>query len=288
MSKDPTVPDLTGRTVVVTGASAGLGAVAAQRLAEAGATVVPIGRSVEKTAAVARAIGVEPLTADFAKLDDVRRLADQLIERCDRIDVLAHNAGGVFPRRVVTEDGHELTFQVNHLAPFLLTALLRERIDATPGARIVVTSSLANRFGRIDLDDLDRERGPYVSMRAYGAGKLANILFARELARQFEGTDRSATSFHPGNVATEFARDTLFPGLLYRTPLRRVFLISPEKGADPLVRLATRPNPTTVNGVYFDRYKSNGATSKQADDAELSRGLWERSAAMVGVGALVA
>ncbi|MCW2955063.1 MAG: Short-chain dehydrogenase [Conexibacter sp.] len=277
--------DMQGRTVVITGASAGLGAVAAQRLAERGATVVPVGRSPEKTAAVARTIGVEPLVADFARLDDVRRLADALLERCEQIDVLANNAGGIFPRRVETVDGHELTFQVNHLAPFLLTTLLHERLAATPGSRVLMTSSVGNNLGNVKLDDLDRRRGPYVSLRAYGTAKLENILMAREIARRWTGDGIAATAFHPGNVATEFGRDSFSSGLIYRTPLRRVFLITPEEGAAALVGLATQPDAAALDGVYFDRFKPHGRMSKQADDAELARGLWERSAALVGVAA---
>jgi NAD(P)-dependent dehydrogenase (short-subunit alcohol dehydrogenase family) len=277
--------DMQGRTVVLTGASAGLGAVAAQRLAERGATVVPVGRSPEKTAAVARTIGVEPLVADFARLDDVRRLADALLERCEQIDVLANNAGGIFPRRVETVDGHELTFQVNHLAPFLLTTLLHERLAATPGSRVLMTSSVGNNLGHVKLDDLDRRRGPYVSLRAYGTAKLENILMAREIARRWTGDGIAATAFHPGNVATEFGRDSFSSGLIYRTPLRRVFLITPEEGAAALVGLATQPDAAALDGVYFDRFKPHGRMSKQADDAELARGLWERSAALVEVAA---
>ncbi len=282
----PAIQDMQGKTVVITGASAGLGAVSARQLAAQGATVVPIGRSPEKTAAVARELGVEPLVADFAKLDDVRRLADQLLERCERIDVLANNAGGIFPKRVQTVDGHELTFQVNHLAPFLLTALLHERLAATPGARVLMTSSLGNNMGRVKLDDLDSSRGPFLSLRTYGTAKLENILMAREIARRWAGDGIVAAAFHPGNVATEFARDSAISGLIYRVaPLRRLLLISPEEGAAPLVALATQTDTSLIDGVYYDRFKPNGRHSKQADDPELARALWERSAALVGVDA---
>jgi NAD(P)-dependent dehydrogenase (short-subunit alcohol dehydrogenase family) len=277
--------DMQGKTVVITGASAGLGAAAARQLAERGATVVPVGRSPQKTAAVARELGVEPLVADFARLDDVRRLADALLERCERIDVLANNAGGIFPRRVETVDGHELTFQVNHLAPFLLTVLLHPRLAATPGARVLMTSSIGNNLGHVKLDDLDRRRTPYLSLRVYGTAKLENILMAREIGRRWAGDGIAATAFHPGNVATEFGRDSFSSGLIYRSPLRRVFLITPEEGAAALVGLATQPDANAIDGVYFDRFEPNGRTSKQAGDADLARGLWERSAALVAVGA---
>lgn len=283
----PDVPDLTGRTVVVTGASAGIGAAAARRLAAAGARVLPVGRDPQKTRALAQEIGAEPLVADFARLDDVRRLADDVLARTDTLDVLANNAGGVFKGRHETVDGHETTFQVNHLAGFLLTNLLHERLAATPGSRVVTTSSAGNLAGRVDLDDLDWRRRRHTSFGAYAASKLENILFTRELSRRWgAGSGASggvaATAFHPGAVASEFGRDSLVAGLFYRTPLKRVLAISPEAGAAPLVHLASRPDPGSVDGAYLDRF-SPGRASKQADDPFLARGLWERSAAMVGL-----
>ena len=275
------LPDLGGRTVVVTGASAGIGAAAARRLAAAGARVLPVGRDPQKTAAVAREIGAEPLVADFTRLDDVRRLADRILASTDRLDVLANNAGGVFRGRRDTPDGHETTFQVNHLAGFLLTNLLRERLLATPGSRVVTTSSAGNLGGRVDLDDLDLRRRRHTSFGAYSTSKLLNVLFTRELARRWEGGVHAA-AFHPGVVASEFGRDSLVAGLVYRTPLKRLLAITPEAGAAPLGALATRPDPEAVDGMYLDR-SAPGRTARQADDPELARGLWERSAAMVGL-----
>ena len=277
------LPHLSGCTVDVTGASAGIGAAAVRRLAAAGATVVPVGRSPQKTAAVARELGVEPLTADFTDLDDVRRLAGALLERCPQIHVLANNAGGTFPRRVITRDGHETTFQVNHLAPFLLTALLRERLEATPGARVITTSSQGNLMGHVDPHHLESTSGRYRSFRVYGTTKLLNILFTRELSRRLGGT-ATASCFHPGLVATEFGRDSPVTGLVYRTPLKRLLAIPPEDGAAPLLALATRPDPETVDGAYLDRFRP-GRANRQADDVGLARAVWERSAQMVGVAA---
>jgi len=270
-----------GKAVVITGASAGVGAAAARRLAGLGADVVVVGRSPEKTAAVAREIGCPGLVADFARLDDVRRLAGEILERCPRIDVLANNAGGIFPDRVTTEDGHELTFQVNHLATFLLTALLRERLEATPGARVVTTSSVGNNGGRVKLDDLDWTSRRYSGLRVYMTSKLLNVLFTAELARRAPAL--TAVCFHPGNIASDFARDSPLFGIPYRTPLKRVFLIPPEAGGEALVHLATRDDLAPLDGGYFDRFSDNGRTSRQAKDAELARGLWERSAEMAGV-----
>jgi len=275
------LPRLEGRTVVVSGASSGIGAAAARRFAAAGATVVPLGRDPERTGALAAELGVEPVLADFTRFADVRRAAAEVLERCDRIDVLANNAGGTFPERVVTEDGHEKTFQVNHLSTFLLTALLRERVEATPGARVITTSSRASSFGRVDLGDLDSAVGRYRGFRVYGTTKLMNVLFTRELSRRLEGT-ATASCFHPGVVGTAFGADTPVVRVLYRPPLSRLLTITSEEGAAPLLALATRPDPETVDGAYLDRFVI-GRTSRQADDVELARGLWERSAAAVGV-----
>jgi NAD(P)-dependent dehydrogenase (short-subunit alcohol dehydrogenase family) len=189
--------DMRGKTVVVTGASAGIGAAAARQFADLGATVAVVGRSAQKTAAVADAIGAEAHLVDYSRLDDVRRLADELLARYPRTDVLANNAGGVFSGRNTSADGHEMTFQVNHLAPFLLTNLLLDRLTKAPeGARVINTASSAYRTGRLDLDDLDRALGRYSGSGAYAATKLANILFTRELARRMQGTGVTTSAFH--------------------------------------------------------------------------------------------
>jgi NAD(P)-dependent dehydrogenase (short-subunit alcohol dehydrogenase family) len=279
--------DLQGKTVVVTGASAGIGAAAAGQLAQRGATVVVVGRSPEKTAAVARSIGVQPLVADFARLDDVRRLAADLLERCPRIDVLANNAGGAFPHRTTTVDGHELMFQVNHLAPFLLTMLLHDRLAETPGARVINTASDGNRMGSVDLTDLDWERRRWMGLRAYGTTKLENILFAREIARRWAGDGIVAAAFHPGIVASDFGREGLVTGLVYRSPLRRL-LVSSSDSAQALVELAGRPDIAAFNGAYFNRHKPNARANKQADDAALASALWDRSAQLLGLEAVPA
>lgn len=282
---------MTGKTVVVTGASTGIGAAAARQLHALGAEVVVVGRSPDKTAAVAREVGTEPLTADFARLSDVRRLADDLLARCPRIDVLANNAGGIWPQRITTPDGHEQTFQVNHLATYLLTRLLRDRLLASR-AQVVTTSSSAHNSGRLDFDDLDGQRRRYRSVIAYGTSKVENILFTRELARREPGL--RATSFHPGAVATEFGRDSRLIGLLYRTALQRV-LRTPDQGADTLVWLAAGHGGgggPVANGAVADARGADGGyyvsrrpgkVSAQGRDDELARRLWERSAELVGL-----
>ncbi|WP_243788343.1 SDR family NAD(P)-dependent oxidoreductase [Saccharopolyspora gloriosae] len=273
--------DLTGKTVVITGASAGVGAAAARELAARGADVVPVGRSADKTRVVADELGVQPLVADYASLAQVRSLADRLLERCPVIDVLAHNAGGVGPDRRVTEDGFELTLQSNYLAPFLLQALLRERLSASR-AQVIVTSSMGHRFGRISLEDLNFSRRRFSPFLAYAAAKLADVLFVRELARRAPETGISAVAFHPGAVGSSFGRDAGgAASLLYNTWLARYLLLSNEQGAAPLVHLATLDDPMSVNGRYFHRMRADAPTSKQARDPELARELWATTEAML-------
>ncbi|PRX99680.1 SDR family NAD(P)-dependent oxidoreductase [Allonocardiopsis opalescens] len=285
--------DMTGKTVVITGASSGIGAAAARRLAAQGATVVPVGRSPERTASVAAEIGAEPLVADFARLDEVRALAGALLDRCPRIDVLANNAGKLFARRQVTGDGHELSFQTNHLAPFLLTTLLlprlRESAREAP-VRVIATSSLGNRFGRLRLDDLEWEKRRYGGgWIAYSTTKLMNILFTRELARRTEGSGILAVSFHPDpgervpstrTTYTRFAESSPLSRLVARSPLRGIGLTG-EDGAEPLIWLAASPEVAGADGAYFHGFRRDAPVHRQADDPELARRLWERSAELV-------
>ena len=270
-----------GKTVLVTGASSGIGRVAARRLAAAGATVLVHGRSPERTAEVAREVGTEPLVADFARLDEVRALAEKILARTGSLDVVFHNAGALVAERSDTPDGHELTFQGNHLAPFLLQRLLEPLVVRTPGSRIVVTSSDANRRGHVDLDDLDHRRGRYHGFSVYSTSKLENILFVRELARRLSGTGTTSVAVHPGRVATAFGGGSFMPGFFYRIPIKSLYLIAPEEGAAPLLMLAAMPDPGPADGLYYDRFKPRGKTSAQADDIDLAQGLWERSEAMV-------
>jgi NAD(P)-dependent dehydrogenase (short-subunit alcohol dehydrogenase family) len=273
-----------GRTVVVTGASAGIGAAAARQFADLGATVAVVGRSAQKTAAVADALGAEAHLVDYSRLDDVRRLADELLVRYPRIDVLANNAGGVFSGRNTSADGHEMTFQVNHLAPFLLTNLLLDRLTTAPdGARVINTASAAYRRGRLDLDDLDRTRVRYTGSGAYGASKLANILFTRELARRTQDTGVTTSAFHPGRIATDIGREGGLYHLLFGSRLAKALNSTPAQGAEPLVRLATTVDAHTVNGQYFHRFTPEDPKNKQATDPNLAQELWERSAQLTGV-----
>jgi NAD(P)-dependent dehydrogenase (short-subunit alcohol dehydrogenase family) len=271
------------RTVVITGASDGIGAAAARTLSTQGDKVVVVGRSPDKTRALARELDAPYFLADFARLDDVRELADQLLAWHPRIDVLANNAGGLMGTRETTVDGFEKTFQVNHLAPFLLTNLLRETL-CDSRAKVLNTSSVAARlFGSIDLADLNYEE-KYSANKAYGDSKLANILFTRELHRRYHSDGISTVAFHPGNVATNFSADSgNVVRAIYRSPLKHLFLVTPDKGARTLLWLAnSTPGTDWVSGEFY--YKQRVArTNEQADNALLAQQLWDRSAAMVGL-----
>jgi NAD(P)-dependent dehydrogenase (short-subunit alcohol dehydrogenase family) len=272
------------RTIVLTGASDGLGAAAAKRLSRSGENVVVVGRSPQKTAAVAAAIGADHFVTDFADLTQVRTLADELLARYPRIDVLVNNAGGMMGDRQVTVDGHEKTFQVNHLAPFLLTTLLLERLIESR-ASVVNTSSVGNKlFGHLDIDDLESEHD-YRAQRAYGTAKLENVLFTKELHRRHHDAGISTAALHPGGVASNFGSESTsrVMKLVYHTPLKNLALITPEQGSDLLVWLAcATPGEDWTSGEYYSGH-SIAKANKQAYDPELARELWDRSAAMVNV-----
>jgi NAD(P)-dependent dehydrogenase (short-subunit alcohol dehydrogenase family) len=261
--------------VVITGATSGIGAAAALELARLGAAVVPVGRDERRLAKVARAVGGEGIRADLASLAEVRRLAGELLERHERIDVLVNNAGVMPGRRRLSPDGLELTFAVNHLAPFLLSNLLLDRLRESAPARVVTTSSVAHSGGLIDLDDLQLERG-WTMMRAYSNSKLANILFTRELARRLEGSGVVANCFHPGVIRTRLTRRAN-PLLMVGARLAAPLLGSPRTGAETLVWLASAPDAGDVSGGYFENRRPARQSAQSQDDG-LAAGLWERSA----------
>ena len=277
---------MTGKTIVLTGASDGIGAAAARQLVANGHTVALVGRSPQKTQALATELGADHFIADFTQLAEVRTLAAALTDAYPRIDVLVNNAGGIFGDQTRTVDGFEKTLQVNHLAPFLLTTLMMDTLIASR-ASIVNTASVAARlFGTIDLNDLNND-AKYSANKAYGDAKLANILFAKELARRFGDDGISAVSFHPGTVRTNFASDTTsLMRLMYQSPLARLAgLISSEKGAEPLIWLAEgTAGRDWESGEYYEKQKP-AKTNPQAADAELAARLWEASAELVGLAA---
>lgn len=271
------------RTIVLTGGSDGIGAAAAEILTGGGDRLILVGRSPEKTRAVAERVGAEHHIADFERLDEVRGLASTLLRTCDRIDVLANNAGGMFSGPTPTADGFEKTFQVNHLAPYLLTNLLIGRLLESRGAVVATASVGARVFGRIDLDDIESVRR-FRPNRAYGNGKLANILFTRGLHQRFHGEGLSSVAFHPGIVATSFASDTssrlrwMYHGLL------RGLLTSPEQGGAILASFAAGdPGIAWQSGQYYDDRHRISRTNPQASDPVIIREHWERSAELLGV-----
>lgn len=262
---------------VITGASSGIGADAAARLAALGWDVAVVGRNPERTHSVAEAVGGTAFVADYDRLDEVRSLAASLAERYERIDVLANNAGGLVRKKALSADGFERTLQHNHLAPFLLTNLLLPTLTASSG-RVIGTASLANTFAPIRLDDLNWEHRPWLGgWRTYGVTKIATILFTQELARR---TSLDAYSYHPGYVATGFGADTGIVKLGNEVFGGR-FGLTPEQGAAPLVFLATVESTGVPNGTYFDRFTPNGRVHPSARRPGVAEELWERTAAMV-------
>ncbi|MDQ5913602.1 MAG: hypothetical protein QG623_221, partial [Patescibacteria group bacterium] len=218
------------KTIVITGASDGIGKAAAKILKEKGHNVVIVGRSKLKTKQVAQELGVKYYTADFSVLSDVRKLASDLNNDLKKIDVLVNNAGAVMSNRELTVDGNEKTLQVNHLSAFLLTNLLINKLVSCK-ATVINTSSVANRLlSNFDIEDLNLNEG-YSPTRAYGNAKLANILFTKELNKRYGNNGIRTAAFHPGNVASNFSTDSssLFMKIVYKSPLKR-FLISPIRG----------------------------------------------------------
>lgn len=279
--------------VVITGATGGIGLAAATALAEGGAAVTLVGRDEAKAADAQRQVQeaapdvpVDVLLADLSSQVEVSRLAATLLERAEggeRIDVLVNNAGAMFSRRRVTTDGIEATWALNHLAPFLLTNLLLDHLKQHPPARIITTASDAHRREHIHFDDLNAERH-YKAFRCYGETKLANIMFTSELARRLEGSGVTATCFHPGLVASGFNRNNgRMNGLAMR--LIQPFSLSPEKGADTLVWLATAPEAAELSGTYFFARKPSTPSAAALDrDAWLR--LWEVSRQQTGLATL--
>lgn len=276
-----------GRTVVITGANSGIGKAMAVDLARRGARIVMVCRDRQKALAAQRDIDEaatdtpsELHVADLSSLADVRRVAEEIGAQNDRIDVLVNNAGLYLPNRQVTPDGFEYMYAVNHLAPFVLTHLLAQPLEAHGGARVVTTASGAHRFANLSFDDLQCERS-FQGMRQYGNTKLMNILFTRELARRWLDRGITANCFHPGTVATGFAQDE--PGLLgLLVKLGTPFLRTPEKGAATGIHLATDPSLADVTGQYFIDEAPVPPTRAGRDDEAAAR-LWEISARHAGL-----
>lgn len=269
-----------GRTIVITGASDGIGEVAARELHKQGARVIVTGRSPEKTRRVADAVKSPALIADFADFEQVRRLAGEIIEAAPQIDVLVNNAGGMFKPRRRTKDGHEPNFQINHLSPFLLTHLLKPNLTAAVAPRVLNTASMANNYGHLRIDKLD---GHFSENVAYGTGKLMNILFTRGIARRWKDDGIVSAALHPGIVKSGFGRDSMLVAPLYKLGSMTGIVIDSEKGATPIIDLATREPRDEINGVFFFRHKAGGRENRQARSEQLQDQLWEKSTELVGL-----
>jgi retinol dehydrogenase 14 len=278
---------MAGRTVLVTGGSAGIGRATALGLAMMGAHLAITGRDsgrVDAAAGEIRAAGggkVDVFVADLSAQSQVRRLAGEVLQSLSRIDVLVNNVGGYWHTRHVTADGLERTFAVNHLAPFLLTNLLLDRLKHSAPARVVTVSSNAHGRGRIDFDDLQGERS-YSGARAYSQSKLANLLFSYELARRLPASTVTANALHPGVVRTSFGAEN--PAGVQRlfSPLMRPFMKTPAQGAATSIHVASASDLETVTGRYF----ANGTLKKSARrsyDQAVAAQLWQVSADLVGL-----
>lgn len=272
---------MTRKTIVITGASDGIGAAAARRLRRSGENVVVVGRSETKTAAVAAELDADHFVADFADLSQVRAAAGKIRAAYPRIDVLGNNAGGMITKQYRTADGHEVTFQVNYLAPFLLTTLLLDVLVESRATIVNTTSSSQRMLRHVTLADLQgaRRRRPST---AYAQAKLANILFTRELHRRYHARGLSAAVVHPGFVNTNIghASGSRFLVMMQHTVVSRL-IATADQGADQLVWLAsTTPGVDWTSGEYYARGRIAKA-NRAADDPVLARELWERSLAMV-------
>jgi NAD(P)-dependent dehydrogenase (short-subunit alcohol dehydrogenase family) len=291
--------DMRGKTVVITGATSGIGQVAAVRLAAHGARLVLVARdqrrgqeTLDQVRASGPGIDHSIHYADLFRLREMKRVATEIGTAEPRIDVLINNAGAIFGRRVLTDDGLERTFALNHLAYFVVTALLRPRLIASAPARVISTSSGAHSAGRIDFDDLQSAKAfrggllDYViyggpGFKVYARSKLLNVLFTRELARHLAGTGVTANCLHPGFVATRFGESAEgFQG--FTVNLAKHVAISPERGADTLVYLASSPDVAGVTGQYF--YKRHPVEpSRGARDDEAARRLWTETARLANI-----
>jgi retinol dehydrogenase-14 len=278
---------MAGKTVLVTGGTGGIGKATALGLAAMGAHVAITGRDRGRTEEAAREIRaagggpVDEFIADLSAQAEVRRLAAEVLRRLPRIDALVNNVGGYWDTRHVTADGLEHTFALNHLAPFLLTNLLLDRLTRSAPARVVAVASHAQAMGRIDFDDLQGERS-YSGARAYNQSKLANVLFTYELARRLEGTSVTANALHPGVVRTSFGAED--PGLLQRllVPLLMPFMKTPAQGAATSIHLASAPELAEVSGRYFAGSRPRRSSGRSYDEAAAAR-LWRVSADLVGL-----
>ncbi|MEO3859295.1 SDR family oxidoreductase [Acrocarpospora sp. B8E8] len=279
---------MAGRTVLVTGGTGGIGKATALGLATMGAHVAITGRDRERTEDAAREIRaagggqVDVFVADLSAQSEVRRLADEVLQRLPGIDVLINNVGGYWHTRQLTADGLERTFALNHLAPFLLTNLLLGRLEQNTPARVVTVSSNVQAMGRIDFDDIQGERS-YSGGRAYNQSKFANLLFSYELARRT--TSVTANALHPGVVRTSFGAEDPSGIQRWLVPYMWPFMKTPAQGAATSIHVASAPDLQHVTGRYFANSKPKRSAKHSYDEAAAAQ-LWQVSADLVGLAAL--
>lgn len=272
---------------IITGATSGMGFATALALAGMGATLGLVYRNKERGNRAIQTIYDKTkskkaisFNADLSSMEAIRKVSAEIKRTFPQIDVLINNAGAINQERIVTADGYELSFAVNHLAYFLLTNLLMENLKASPKARIVSVASEASRIGKLNFDDLQSEK-KYSSFKAYGQSKLANILFTYGLARRLEGTNVSANCLHPGGVKTRFAGEMNgFTGMIWKafTP----FLRTAEKGAETIIWLASSPEVEGISGKYF-KDKKEIRSIKPSYDTDTQKKLWEVSERLTGL-----
>jgi NAD(P)-dependent dehydrogenase (short-subunit alcohol dehydrogenase family) len=279
---------MAGKTALITGGTSGIGRAAAVALSSIGARVGITGRNRERAEAAAATIGresgnaaVDVFVADMSSQTEVRQLGAEVLSAYPCLDVLLNNVGGFWAHRHVTADGLEHTFALNHLAPFLLTHLLLERLVASAPARIVTVSSRAHAMGTIDFDDLMGTR-KYSGQRAYNQSKLANVMFTYELATRLEGTRVTATVLHPGVTSTAFGAEDPTRGMTPLVAALRPFMRSAERGADTAVYLASSPEVEGVTGRYFANRKTKKSHTDSYDSVITAR-LWRVSGELVGL-----
>ena len=276
---------MAGKTVLITGATSGIGRATALGLARMGAHLAITGRDRVRTEDAAREIRAagggqaDMLVAELSSQSEVRRLAEEVLHSLSRIDVLINNVGGYWDTRHVTVDGLERTFALNHLAPFLLTNLLLDKLKQSAPARVVTVSSNAHAAGRIDFGDLQGERS-YSGARAYSQSKLANILFSYELARRLPATSVTANALHPGLVNTSFGAEDPAGVQKLLVPLLRPFMKSPARGAATSIHLASAADLERVTGRYFANSKPTRSSKPSYDEAAAAR-LWQVSGDLV-------
>ena len=281
---------LEGRRCLVTGSTSGIGREIAFGLARLGADLIIVGRTEAKCKQNVEEIRLQRgdrngvlsyFAADLSSQDEVRRLAQYALDSCPSLEVLVNNAGVFEANRDVTMEGIERTFAVNHLAPFLLTGILADRLKAAQSARVVTTSSVAHRGATVDFDDINFERRRYSGLRAYGQSKLANILFTRELAKRLNKTGVTANCFHPGGVRTNLINNS---PILYRIiwAIASPFFASPSQGASTGVYLASSPDVAGKSGKYFVKQEETTPSVAALDDKSAQR-LWTLSEEMTGL-----